>query len=257
MLKLTSKTVTSLSLEDCCQCFQECTHQDCYLQEQEQRLESCQDFLKSHTAPPLVSHGSTMIYRTLLDIIHDEEPNGSFLGHKDKKSWKAFRDRLRLKRVSVAWTSTVLIPASDIPIRSTNNGTHFTDHNFNHSRSLMSHRKPATQSQATQQPPSSHLQRIRPPPLAHVSNRPPLLLNSAVPPPTQQQLPPPQPLSNAPMNHPMPFPRPSTPLSSLSPFLAVHTAAESPVSVYMCLVTPFKEEVFAKKKRKERGRKEW
>ena len=101
---------------------------------------SCQDFLKSHTAPPPVSHGSPMIYRTLLDIIHDEEPNGSFLGHKDKKSWKAFKNCLRLKRVGVAWTSTVLIPASDIPIHSTNNGTHFTDHNFNYSRSLMSRR---------------------------------------------------------------------------------------------------------------------
>lgn len=33
-----------------------------------------------------------------------------------KKNWKAFRDMLCLKRVGKAWTSTFLIPASDMPI---------------------------------------------------------------------------------------------------------------------------------------------
>ncbi|EEF41233.1 uncharacterized protein LOC8264942 isoform X2 [Ricinus communis] len=74
--------------------------------------------------------------RTLLDIIRDEEPHGSLFGHKDKKSWKAFRDRLRLKRAGAAWTSTVPIPASDIPIYNANS----TASNFNQSRSLMSRR---------------------------------------------------------------------------------------------------------------------
>ncbi|OMO95811.1 Zinc finger, RING/FYVE/PHD-type [Corchorus olitorius] len=46
--------------------------------------------------------------RTLLDIIRDD-------GHtKDKKTWKTFRDKLRLKRAGAAWTSSVPIPASDV-----------------------------------------------------------------------------------------------------------------------------------------------
>lgn len=56
--------------------------------------------------------------RTLLDIIRDEDPNGKTFGHKDRKSWKVFRDRLRLKRAGAAWTSSVRIPTSDIPIPS-------------------------------------------------------------------------------------------------------------------------------------------
>lgn len=56
--------------------------------------------------------------RTLLDIIRDEDPNGKNFGHKDRKSWKLFRDRLRLKRAGAAWTSSVRIPTSDIPIPS-------------------------------------------------------------------------------------------------------------------------------------------
>uniref|UniRef100_A0A6N2ML46 Uncharacterized protein n=1 Tax=Salix viminalis TaxID=40686 RepID=A0A6N2ML46_SALVM len=42
--------------------------------------------------------------QTLMDIIRDEE-SGSLFGHRDKKSWKAFRDKLRLKRAGSAWTS--------------------------------------------------------------------------------------------------------------------------------------------------------
>ncbi|KAJ4728475.1 putative RING/U-box superfamily protein [Melia azedarach] len=56
--------------------------------------------------------------RTLLDIIRDEDPNGKSFGQKDRMSWKLFRDRLRLKRAGAAWTSSVRVPASDIPIQS-------------------------------------------------------------------------------------------------------------------------------------------
>ncbi|KAJ6403772.1 hypothetical protein OIU84_012055, partial [Salix udensis] len=73
--------------------------------------------------------------RTLLDIIRDEE-SGSLFGHKDKKSWKAFRDKLRLKRAGSAWTSSVHTPTSDIPIPVENR---FRSSNINNasSRSLM------------------------------------------------------------------------------------------------------------------------
>lgn len=76
--------------------------------------------------------------RTLLDIIRDEE-SGSLFGHKDKKSWKAFRDKLRLKRAGSAWTSSVHTPASDLPIPAENR---FRNSNINNasSRSLMTRR---------------------------------------------------------------------------------------------------------------------
>ncbi|XP_065873091.1 uncharacterized protein [Euphorbia lathyris] len=78
------------------------------------------------------------VNRTLLDIIRDEEPHGSLFGHKDKKTWKAFRDKLRLKRAVAAWISSVPIPASDVPIQSYSN---FNSNNFhNPTRSLMSPR---------------------------------------------------------------------------------------------------------------------
>ncbi|CAL1412030.1 unnamed protein product [Linum trigynum] len=54
--------------------------------------------------------------KTLLDIIRDEDPHRSLFGHKDKKSWKAFRERLRLRRAGAAWTSSIQIPTSDLPI---------------------------------------------------------------------------------------------------------------------------------------------
>ncbi|XP_050207019.1 uncharacterized protein LOC126656483 isoform X2 [Mercurialis annua] len=86
--------------------------------------------------PAAASPAPPQMNRTLLDIIRDEEPNGSLFGQKDKKSWKAFRDRLRLKRAGAAWTSTVPIPASDIPIN-----TNFANTNaFNQTRSSMSRR---------------------------------------------------------------------------------------------------------------------
>lgn len=61
--------------------------------------------------PPETSSG-----RTLLDIIRDEDPVNRNVGHKDRRSWKIFRDRLRLKRAGAAWTSSVPIPTSDITI---------------------------------------------------------------------------------------------------------------------------------------------
>ncbi|XP_054779882.1 uncharacterized protein LOC129287682 [Prosopis cineraria] len=54
--------------------------------------------------------------RTLLDIIREDES-----ANRDRKSWKAFKDKLRLKRAGSAWTSSVLIPASDIPFPIRNN----------------------------------------------------------------------------------------------------------------------------------------
>ncbi|VFQ69697.1 unnamed protein product [Cuscuta campestris] len=56
--------------------------------------------------------------RTLLDVIKDE-PNG---GKDNQKTWKHFKEKLRLKRDvdGAAWTSTVPVPASDVPINPTN-----------------------------------------------------------------------------------------------------------------------------------------
>ncbi|WCJ22954.1 RING/U-box superfamily protein [Euphorbia peplus] len=86
--------------------------------------------------PTAETHTPMTLNRTLLDIIRDEEHHGgSLFGHKDKKSWKAFRDKLRLKRAGAAWTSTVPIPASDVPMQSYNS----TNSN-NRNRSLMSRR---------------------------------------------------------------------------------------------------------------------
>lgn len=48
--------------------------------------------------------------KTLFDMIRDE-PN------TNKKGWKTFRDKLRLRRAGAAWTSSVHIPASDVPIK--------------------------------------------------------------------------------------------------------------------------------------------
>ncbi|XP_027352980.1 uncharacterized protein LOC113863550 [Abrus precatorius] len=54
--------------------------------------------------------------RTLLDIIKEDESN-----KKDRRSWKAFKDKLRLKRAGSAWTSSIHIPTSDVPIPNSNN----------------------------------------------------------------------------------------------------------------------------------------
>ncbi|PPR96778.1 hypothetical protein GOBAR_AA23887 [Gossypium barbadense] len=50
-------------------------------------------------------------HRTLLDIIRDDRTL------KDKKSWKTFRDKLRLKRAGSAWTSSVRVPTSDVNVQ--------------------------------------------------------------------------------------------------------------------------------------------
>ena len=72
---------------------------------------------------PQVRHSN----RTLLDVIREQDPNAARSAYKglnintnnnrDKKSWKTFKDKLRLKRAGAAWTSSVPIPASDIPIQ--------------------------------------------------------------------------------------------------------------------------------------------
>lgn len=54
---------------------------------------------------------SSLPQRTLLDIIRDDR------SLKDKKSWKTFRDKLRLKRAGSAWTSSVRVPASDVNVQ--------------------------------------------------------------------------------------------------------------------------------------------
>ncbi|KAJ8774663.1 hypothetical protein K2173_017109 [Erythroxylum novogranatense] len=90
------------------------------------------DVILKQSSTGQMAPASTQVNRTLLDIIRDEEPHGSLFGHKDKKSWKAFRDRIRLKRAGAAWTSSVPIPASDVPIHGLPNN--------NNSRSFMSRR---------------------------------------------------------------------------------------------------------------------
>ncbi|GFZ13466.1 RING/U-box superfamily protein [Actinidia rufa] len=58
----------------------------------------------------------SQVNRTLLDMIRDD-PIG---GKESKKSWKAFKNKLRLSRAGVAWTSSVPIPSSDVPIQNAN-----------------------------------------------------------------------------------------------------------------------------------------
>ncbi|KAF8019113.1 hypothetical protein BT93_H3866 [Corymbia citriodora subsp. variegata] len=61
------------------------------------------------------------VTRTLLDVIREDPDGGSFrdlLGQKDKKGWRSFKERLRRRRDSQAWTSTVHTPTSDLPITS-------------------------------------------------------------------------------------------------------------------------------------------
>ncbi|PKI76772.1 uncharacterized protein LOC116213588 [Punica granatum] len=63
--------------------------------------------------------------RTLLDIIRDEElnkrPVAVVQGHhgRDQRSWKSFKDRLRLRRSGSHWISTVPVPSSEIPANKT------------------------------------------------------------------------------------------------------------------------------------------
>ncbi|GAB4830221.1 hypothetical protein Ancab_019863 [Ancistrocladus abbreviatus] len=64
-------------------------------------------------------HNSSVV-RTLLDIIRNEEtlsnPNSHIIG---KKTWRSFKDRLKLKRATAGtrhWRSSVPVPQSDIDI---------------------------------------------------------------------------------------------------------------------------------------------
>ncbi|XP_059626202.1 uncharacterized protein LOC132269146 [Cornus florida] len=57
------------------------------------------------------------VNRTLLDIIRDD-PNGGF--KNNKKSWKVFRNKLRLRRAGAAWISTLPVPRSDVPVQNNN-----------------------------------------------------------------------------------------------------------------------------------------
>lgn len=72
-----------------------------------------EDVLANRTAAEASRNrlSSTGHRRTLLDIIREDESN-----KKDRRSWKAFKDKLRLKRAGAAWTSSIVIPASDIPL---------------------------------------------------------------------------------------------------------------------------------------------
>ncbi|OAY32804.1 uncharacterized protein LOC110630299 isoform X2 [Manihot esculenta] len=88
--------------------------------------------------PVIVSPTPAQVNRSLLDIIRNEERHGSLFGHKDK-SWKAFRERLRQKRAGSAWTSSVPIPASDIPIQNNN----YNFNNGTNQRSFMCRRNSA------------------------------------------------------------------------------------------------------------------
>lgn len=63
--------------------------------------------------PPEAEH----VNRTLLDIIRDD-PSGGAQGNR--KTWRTFRDKFRLRRAGAAWISSVPTPASDIPIPSAN-----------------------------------------------------------------------------------------------------------------------------------------
>lgn len=74
--------------------------------------------LHSPTASPQAS-------RTLLDIISAEESNSGprkitvAPSSKDRKSWKSFKDKLRLKRPGGAWASNVETISSDSPAHKT------------------------------------------------------------------------------------------------------------------------------------------
>ncbi|KAM0002564.1 putative transcription factor C2H2 family [Helianthus debilis subsp. tardiflorus] len=54
------------------------------------------------------------IERNIVEMLRDDQASGS------KKNWKAFRDKLRLKRTGKAWTSSVRVPTSDMPIQNNN-----------------------------------------------------------------------------------------------------------------------------------------
>ncbi|GAB2298522.1 hypothetical protein Dimus_032586 [Dionaea muscipula] len=78
--------------------------------------------LNNERRSPIVTDqsNSTHIVRTLLDIIRNEEilsnPNTHFVG---KKTWKSFKDRLNLRRLTTGgtnWASSVPVPQSNVEV---------------------------------------------------------------------------------------------------------------------------------------------
>ncbi|TQE12443.1 hypothetical protein C1H46_002096 [Malus baccata] len=106
--------------------------------------------------PPPPALPAIISGRTLLDIIRDEEPKSyrALIGKKDKKAWKSFKERLLLKRAGSAWTSSVRVPTSDIPIRNTTNygsNHHHHPRSRNSRRSLVRYVTPESDLDMTQQ----------------------------------------------------------------------------------------------------------
>lgn len=70
--------------------------------------------------PPPAEPEPQLSTRTLLDVIREEDPNSrtykGLIQHRDKKSWKTFKDKLRLKRAGAVWISSVHVPTSDVPV---------------------------------------------------------------------------------------------------------------------------------------------
>ncbi|XP_056166685.1 uncharacterized protein LOC115676224 [Syzygium oleosum] len=72
--------------------------------------------------PPASPAGSPRSSRTLLDIIRNDELNAAGRSNsvisKDRKSWKALKGKLRLRRAGAAWPSTVPVPVpgSDVVV---------------------------------------------------------------------------------------------------------------------------------------------
>ncbi|XP_041008795.1 E3 ubiquitin-protein ligase RNF8-like [Juglans microcarpa x Juglans regia] len=93
--------------------------------EKQAALASPAPLARSQSAPGIQPQLSNL---TLMDVIREEDPNArsSFEGllgdhpNRDKKYWKNFKHKLSLKRAGANWTSSIRIPASDIPIRNAN-----------------------------------------------------------------------------------------------------------------------------------------
>lgn len=83
-------------------------------------------------------------HRTLLDIIRDEP----FVSKENRKTWKHFTEKLRLKLPGSACPSTVPASASDTPLQQTNNLTTDASH---------SSRFSAVNSASEPEPPSNRL----------------------------------------------------------------------------------------------------
>ncbi|KAK6141867.1 hypothetical protein DH2020_024391 [Rehmannia glutinosa] len=73
--------------------------------------------------------------RTLLDIIREDQTSGVSGG---RRSWRKLREKIRLRSRGggSAWSSTVPIPASDVPLNN--------NHNYNNRTMMMMTRRPST-----------------------------------------------------------------------------------------------------------------